>query len=65
MAEGNINWEFGSTPKGIREKASELLVGLKARENNVPPGYKVIWVNGPLRTKIKKVVKIEDYDRYR
>tara|TARA_B000000460_G_scaffold166863_1_gene118578 strand:- start:18062 stop:18238 length:177 start_codon:yes stop_codon:yes gene_type:complete len=57
MAEGNLNWDYEGSPSGLKNKAQEILNLAKKKELNIPKGYKAIWVDGPLRAKIRKIVK--------
>lgn len=55
------NWVNGLS-KEQKEKAEKNLQTAKEMEtNNQPPeGYKYVWVDGPIRTKKRVLVKIDD-----
>lgn len=50
------NWVIGQN-KHEREKALKALHKVKSVQP--PEGYKFIWVKGPLRSMVRKIVKIK------
>lgn len=54
------NWIMESTNKQQRLNAVKVLNKAKQQESNPPEGYRYEWFDGPLRSKVRKLVKIEN-----
>lgn len=53
------SWIAESTNKEQRKRAMIILEKVKAQQKEIPKGYREEWVDGPLRSKVRKLIKIK------